>query len=172
MIDIRRFASMGENPLDNLETSYWPDPAAQCDSLGEEWAEALRLNRQQCAELVILLRQHLQMEVSEAASKLIIPVLTYIMEPRGNKVLRYYAFLMAAGDISVTLSNSYTEIAKRIGVTKAALSKAVIEIQKKFNIKGYNDFQKSDDAREAARQAANQSWKHRHQIDEQRLNND
>jgi len=33
MIDIRRFASMGENPLDKLETSYRPDMAGQIDGL-------------------------------------------------------------------------------------------------------------------------------------------
>ena len=172
MIDIRRFASMGENPLDNLETSYRPDIAAQCDSIGEEWAEALALNRKQCAELVILLRDHLQVDVKEAASKMVIPVLTYIMEPRGNKVLRYYAFLMAAGDTSVTLANSYEDIAKRIKVTRAALSKAVFEAQEKFGLEGHNNFQKSDQARESARISANESWKYRHQIDEQRINND
>lgn len=98
MIDIRRFASMGENPLDKLETSYRPDMAGQIDGLGHEWAEALRLNREQCAKLILLMRQHSRFESAELAARMMIPVLMYLNEPRGNKTLRYYAFLLAAGE--------------------------------------------------------------------------
>jgi hypothetical protein len=162
MIDIRRFASMGENPLDKLETSYRPDMAGEIDSLGHEWAEALRLNREQCAKLILLMRKHTEFESAELAARMMIPVLTWLNEPRGNKTLRYYAFLLAAGETSLTLSGSYSELARKIGVTRAALSKAVMQVQSYFQFKGLNDFQKSEGARESSRLAAHRSWDKRH----------
>ena len=158
MIDIRRFTAMGENPLDKLETSYRPDMAGEIDCLGHEWAEALRLNREQCAKLILLMREHFKFESAELAARMMIPVLTYLNEPRGNKTLRYYAFLLAAGETSLTLSDSYSDLARKIGVTRAALSKAVIEIQTRFEFEGLNDFQKSENSRESARIAAHRSW--------------
>jgi len=166
VIDIRRFASMGENPLDKLETSYRPDMAGEIDTKAEEWAEALRLNREQCAKLILLMREHTQHESAEVAARMLIPVVTYLNEPRGNKTLRYYAFLLAAGDTSITLANSYSELARRIGVTRAALSKAVIEMQEKLGLQGRNNFQKSEQARESSREAAYSSWQKRHELEE------
>jgi hypothetical protein len=161
MIDIRRFASMGENPLDKLETSYRPDMAGEIDTKAEEWAEALRLNREQCGQLILLMREHTKHESAEVAAKMLIPIVTYLNEPRGNKTLRYYAFLLAAGETSIGLIHSYSDLARKIGVTRAALSKAVIEMQEKLNLPGHNSFQKSDQARESSRQAAHRSWQKR-----------
>jgi hypothetical protein len=93
-------------------------------------------------------------ESRELASRMLIPILTYLNEPRGNKTLRYYAFLLAAGDTSITLAHSYSDLARKIGVTRAALSKAVIEMQQRIGITGHNNFQKSDQARESSRAAA------------------
>jgi hypothetical protein len=162
MIDIRRFASMGENPLDKLETSYKPDMAGEIDTLADEWADELDLAEWQHKALVLLMAEYQMREAREAASKMLIPILTYLNEPRGNKTLRYYAFLLAAGDTSITLAHSYSELARKIGVTRAALSKAVIEMQDKLGLKGHNNFQKSDAARESSRKAAHRSWTKRH----------
>jgi hypothetical protein len=41
MIDIRRFAAMGENPLDKLETAYKPDMADSVDTLADECGAAI-----------------------------------------------------------------------------------------------------------------------------------
>jgi hypothetical protein len=163
MIDIRRFASMGENPLDKLETSYKPDMAGEIDTLADEWADELDLEEWQHKALVLLMAEYQMREAREAASKMLIPILTYLNEPRGNKTLRYYAFLLAAGDTSITLAHSYSELARKIGVTRAALSKAVIEMQDKLGLKGHNNFQKSDAARESSRKAAHRSWTKRHE---------
>jgi hypothetical protein len=163
MIDIRRFASMGENPLDKLETSYRPDMAGEIDTLADEWADKLDLAEWQHKALVLLMAEYQMREAREAASKMLIPILTYLNEPRGNKTLRYYAFLLAAGDTSITLAHSYSELARKIGVTRAALSKAVIEMQDKLGLKGHNNFQKSDAARESSRKAAHRSWTKRHE---------
>jgi hypothetical protein len=163
MIDIRRFASMGENPLDKLETSYRPDMAGEIDTLADEWADELDLAEWQHKALVLLMAEYQMREAREAASKMLIPILTYLNEPRGNKTLRYYAFLLAAGDTSITLAHSYSELARKIGVTRAALSKAVIEMQDKLGLKGHNNFQKSDAARESSRKAAHRSWTKRHE---------
>jgi len=76
--------------------------------------------------------------------------------------LRYYAFLLAAGDTSITLVHSYSELARKIGVTRAALSKAVIEMQEKLGLTAHNNFQKSNEARESSRKAARRSWTKRH----------
>jgi hypothetical protein len=166
MIDIRRFASMGENPLDKLETSYKPDMAGEIDTLADEWADQLDLAEWQHQALVLLMAEYQMREAREAASKMLIPILTYLNEPRGNKTLRYYAFLLAAGDTSITLAHSYSELARKIGVTRAALSKAVIEMQEKLGLKGHNNFQKSDAARESSRKAAHRSWQKRHNEEE------
>jgi hypothetical protein len=163
MIDIRRFASMGENPLDKLETSYKPDMAGEIDTLADEWADELDLAEWQHKALVLLMAEYQMREAREAASKMLIPILTYLNEPRGNKTLRYYAFLLAAGDTSITLAHSYSELARKIGVTRAALSKAVIEMQDKLGLKGHNNFQKSEAARESSRKAAHRSWTKRHE---------
>ena len=162
MIDIRRFTAMGENPLDKLETSYKPDMAGEIDTLADEWADELDLAEWQHKALVLLMAEYQMREAREAASKMLIPILTYLNEPRGNKTLRYYAFLLAAGDTSITLAHSYSELARKIGVTRAALSKAVIEMQDKLGLKGHNNFQKSDAARESSRKAAHRSWTKRH----------
>ena len=154
MIDIRRFASMGENPLDKLETSYKPDMAGAVDTLADEWAEELDLEQWQHKTLVLLMAEYQMRESRELASRMLIPVLTYLNEARGNKTLRYYAFLLAAGDTSITLAHSYSELARKIGVTRAALSKAVIEMQFKLGLTAHNNFQKSDQARESSRAAA------------------
>jgi len=163
MIDIRRFTAMGENPLDKLETSYRPDMAGEIDTLADEWADELDLAEWQHKALVLLMAEYQMREAREAASKMLIPILTYLNEPRGNKTLRYYAFLLAAGDTSITLAHSYSELARKIGVTRAALSKAVIEMQDKLGLKGHNNFQKSDAARESSRKAAHRSWTKRHE---------
>jgi hypothetical protein len=163
MIDIRRFTAMGENPLDKLETSYKPDMAGEIDTLADEWADELDLAEWQHKALVLLMAEYQMREAREAASKMLIPILTYLNEPRGNKTLRYYAFLLAAGDTSITLAHSYSELARKIGVTRAALSKAVIEMQDKLGLKGHNNFQKSDAARESSRKAAHRSWTKRHE---------
>jgi hypothetical protein len=154
MIDIRRFASMGENPLDKLETSYRPDMAGEMDTLAQEWAEKLDLAAWQCEALTLMLAEYHLMESRETASRMLIPIITYLNEARGNKTLRYYAFLLAAGDTSITLAHSYSELARKIGVTRAALSKAVIEMQTKLGLTAHNNFQKSDQARESSRAAA------------------
>jgi hypothetical protein len=166
MIDIRRFASMGENPLDKLETSYKPDMAGEIDTLADEWADELDLAEWQHQALILLMAEYQLREARETASKMLIPILTYLNEPRGNKTLRYYAFLLAAGDTSITLAHSYSELARKIGVTRAALSKAVIEMQEKLGLKGHNNFQKSDAARESSRKAAHRSWQKRHNEEE------
>jgi hypothetical protein len=163
MIDIRRFAAMGENPLDKLETAYRPDMAGVLDTLADEWAEELELEQWQHKSLVILMAEYQMRESRELASRMLIPILTYLNEPRGNKTLRYYAFLLAAGDTSITLAHSYSELARKIGVTRAALSKAVIEMQERLGITGHNGFQKSDQARESSRAAAHRSWVKRHE---------
>jgi hypothetical protein len=163
MIDIRRFASMGENPLDKLETSYKPDMAGEIDTLAQQWAEELDLAAWQVEALTLMLAEYHLRESRETASRMLIPVLAYLNEAKGNKTLRYYAFLMAAGDTSITVAHSYSELARMIGVTRAALSKEVINIQKKFRIKGHNNFQKSDEARESSRKAAHRSWTKRHE---------
>lgn len=163
MIDIRRTAALGENPLDRLETSYRPNMADACDTKAEEWAEVLRLNREQLGQLVLLMRDNMQAESAELASKMLIPVVTYLNEAKGNKTLRYYAFLLAAGDTSVTLGRSYAELARRIGVTRAALSQAVIKMQEMLGFTAHNNFQKSEAARESSRKAAIRSWKQRHE---------
>ena len=163
MIDIRRFASMGENPLDKLETSYRPDMAGELDSMADDWAEQLDLEAWQHKALVLLMAEYQMRESRELASRMLIPILTYLNEPRGNKTLRYYAFLLAAGDTSITLAHSYSELARKIGVTRAALSKAVIEMQERLGIQGHNNFQKSDQARESSRKAAHRSWVKRHE---------
>lgn len=162
MIDIRRFAAMGENPLDKLETAYRPDMAGVVDTLADEWAEELELEQWQHKALVMLMAEYQMRESRELASRMLIPILTYLNEPRGNKTLRYYAFLLAAGDTSITLAHSYSELARKIGVTRAALSKAVIEMQERLGITGHNGFQKSDQARESSRAAAHRSWVKRH----------
>jgi len=162
MIDIRRFAAMGENPLDKLETSYKPDMAGEIDTLAQEWAEKLDLAAWQCEALTLMLAEYHLMESRETASRMLIPIITYLNEARGNKTLRYYAFLLAAGDTSITLAHSYSELARKIGVTRAALSKAVIEMQEKLGLTAHNGFQKSEQARESSRKAAHGSWKKRH----------
>ena len=163
MIDIRRWTSMGENPLDKLETSYRPDMAGELDTLAQEWSEELDLVAWQMEALALLLGEYHLRESRETASKMLIPIITYLNEPRGNKTLRYYAFLLAAGDTSITLANSYSELARKIGVTRAALSKAVMEMQEKLGLKGHNNFQKSERARESSRKAAHLSWQKRHE---------
>ena len=162
MIDIRRFAAMGENPLDKLETAYRPDMAGVVDTLADEWAEELELEQWQHKALVILMAEYQMRESRELASRMLIPIITYLNEARGNKTLRYYAFLLAAGDTSITLAHSYSELARKIGVTRAALSKAVIEMQDKLGLTAHNGFQKSEQARESSRKAAHGSWKKRH----------
>jgi hypothetical protein len=162
MIDIRRFASMGENPLDKLETSYRPDMAGEIDTMAQEWAENLDLMAWQVEALTALLAEYHLRESRETASRMLIPLITYLNEAKGNKTLRYYAFLLAAGDTSITLAHSYSELARKIGVTRAALSKAVIEMQEKLGMKAHNNFQKSEQARESSRKAAHRSWEKRH----------
>lgn len=162
MIDIRRFAAMGENPLDKLETSYKPDMAGEIDTLAQEWAEKLDLAAWQCEALTLMLAEYHLMESRETASRMLIPIITYLNEARGNKTLRYYAFLLAAGDTSITLAHSYSELARKIGVTRAALSKAVMEMQEKLGLTAHNGFQKSEQARESSRAAAHRSWVKRH----------
>ena len=163
MIDIRRFASMGENPLDKLETSYRPDMAGEIDTLAEEWAEELDLAGWQVEALGLMLAEYHLRESRETASRMLIPIVTYLNEAKGNKTLRYYAFLLAAGDTSITLAHSYSELARKIGVTRAALSKAVIEMQEKLGLTAHNNFQKSSEARESSRKAAHRSWTKRHE---------
>jgi hypothetical protein len=162
MIDIRRFTAMGENPLDKLETSYRPDMAGEIDTLAQEWAEQLDLAAWQVEALTLMLAEYHLRESRETASRMLIPVISYLNEARGNKTLRYYAFLLAAGDTSITLAHSYSELARKIGVTRAALSKAVIEMQEKLGLTAHNNFQKSDQARESSRKAAHRSWTKRH----------
>jgi biotin operon repressor len=109
----------------------------------------------------MLAEYHLR-ESRETASRMLIPVISYLNEAKGNKTLRYYAFLLAAGDTSITLAHSYSELARKIGVTRAALSKAVIEMQEKLGLTAHNNFQKSEQARESSRKAARRSWTKRH----------
>lgn len=163
MIDIRRFASMGENPLDKLETSYKPDMAVEIDTMAQEWAEKLDLAAWQVEALTLMLAEYHLRESRETASRMLIPIITYLNEARGNKTLRYYAFLLAAGDTFITLAHSYSELARKIGVTRAALSKAVIEMQEKLGLTAHNGFQKSEQARESSRKAAHRSWTKRHE---------
>jgi hypothetical protein len=158
MIDIRRFASMGENPLDKLETSHRPDMAGEIDTLAQEWAEDLDLVAWQVEALGLMLAEYHLRESRETASRMLIPIVTYLNEAKGNKTLRYYAFLLAAGDTSITLAHSYSELARKIGVTRAALSKAVIEMQGQLGLTAHNGFQKSEQARESSRKAAHRSW--------------
>jgi hypothetical protein len=158
MIDIRRFTAMGENPLDKLETSQRPDMSAYMDTLAMEWAEELDLCAWQVEALTLMLAEYHLRESRDTASKMLIPIIMYLNEAKGNKTLRYYAFLLAAGDTSITVAHSYSDLARKIGVTRAALSKAVIEMQIKLGLTGHNEFQKSDQARESSRKAAHRSW--------------
>jgi len=161
MIDIRRFTAMGENPLDKLETSHRPDMAGEIDTLAQEWAEDLDLVAWQVEALALMLAEYHLRESRETASRMLIPIVTYLNEAKGNKTLRYYAFLLAAGDTSITLAHSYSELARKIGVTRAALSKAVIEMQGQLGLTAHNGFQKSEQARESSRKAAHRSWSKR-----------
>jgi hypothetical protein len=52
-------------------------------------------------------------------------------------------------------------LARKIGVTRAALSKAVIEMQAQLGLTAHNGFQKSEQARESSRKAAHRSWNKR-----------
>jgi hypothetical protein len=155
-------SAFGTNPLDKIETSYQPDMANELDTLADEWAEALELEEWQHRALSMLMAEHQLRESRETASKMLIPIITYLNEARGNKTLRYYAFLLAAGDTSITLAHSYSELARKIGVTRAALSRSVMEMQEKLGLSGHNGFQKSEQARESSRRAAHLSWKKRH----------
>jgi hypothetical protein len=97
----------------------------------------------QVEALTLMLAEYHLRESRETASRMLIPLITYLNEAKGNKTLRYYAFLLAAGDTQHHPGALYSELARKIGVTRAALSKAVIEMQGQLGLTAHNGFQKS-----------------------------
>jgi hypothetical protein len=168
-VDTARFAMPSENPLERMAAAYVPDMAGELDTPADELAEQLHLNREQHALLCQRLRELTPTNNSATddyairlAAQKLAEVVSYIFDGRGNVRLRYHALCLAAGMPGAAMNcSSYTELAKKLKCTRAAISGSVIKLQQRLGLEMRNPFQKTFEARESSRLAALRSWQHR-----------
>ena len=159
MIDMKRAAMLGGDPADRKEASYWPTHEDHAEDIwADEWLAMCRKDDVSvCPEAVA----HGKTAVSRAIAQVdkdahrlaqreaIVRFLQQSREMKQYAELPYFvACWQAAFELEDTEQDeSQTAIAKQFGVTRAAVSKRVIEIRKAANPQTIARSQKSIAAR-------------------------
>lgn len=145
MIDTKRAAMLGGDPADRKEASYWPEYEDRCEDLwADEWLELCRKdNVSVCPQavthgktaVVAALKRTDKDAHRLAQREAIVRFLQQAREVSQCPDLQYFvACWMAAFEMEdKDEDRTQTAIAKQFNVTRAAVSKRVVEIRKAAN---------------------------------------
>lgn len=145
MIDMKKAASMGGDPADRKEASYWPEHYdAPEDIFLERLSELARASGQSIPALLVKIAAQAFCEtcnqtdndgVRNAQREAIVQFLQQAREASSCPDLQYFvACWQAAFELEDRDEDrTQTTIAKQFNVTRAAVSKRVVEIRKAAN---------------------------------------
>ncbi len=141
---------------------FTPDLAESLDSIADQWAEETKgMNAAQAARWCA--KKHEELSKGEQQTDSAIKLLRIVGEliAPGNIALRIECLAIASNLSALNGIKSQTEVAKKHGVTRAAVSKNVIKWQSLLNLPK-SPFQKTEKARESYRKVATEKhWRKR-----------
>lgn len=159
MIDIRRAQMLGGDPAERKEASYWPEHAERPEDVwADDWLEMCRKDDVRvCPEAVSLGKKAFVAAAADtdtdnqrlAQREAIVRFLQQAREVSSCPDLQYFvACWQAAFELEdKDEDKTQTAIAKQFNVTRAAVSKRVVEIRKAANPQTIARSQKSIAAR-------------------------
>lgn len=159
MIDMKRAQMLGGDPADRKEASYWPTHEDRPeDTWADEWLEMCRKDDVSVCPEAVTLGKLALVQVLESADKdahrlaqreAIVRFLQQAREVSQCPDLQYFvACWQAAFELEDRDEDkTQTAIAKQFSVTRAAVSKRVVEIRKAANPNTIARSQKSLEAR-------------------------
>jgi hypothetical protein len=157
MIDIKLAQSMGGDPADRKEASYWPTHEDRPEDVwADEWLEMCRRAEVKvCPDAVThgkaafasVLQKTDNDQIRAAKREAVVELLRQISDMKNCPIekLQYRADILLAG---FELSDlSATDIGKKHNMTRAAPSKQIVELRKRANPNTISRSQKSIESR-------------------------
>lgn len=159
MIDTKRAQMLGGDPADRKEASYWPEYEDNTEDLwADEWLELCRKdNVSVCPQAVthgktavVAALKRTDKDAHRLAQRE--AIVRFLQQSREMKQYAELPYFVACWQCAFELEDSQqdesqTAIAKQFGVTRAAVSKRVVEIRKAANPQTIARSQKSIAAR-------------------------
>lgn len=159
MIDMKKAAMLGGDPADRKEASYWPEYEDRCEDLwADEWLELCRKDSVTvCPQAVthgktavVSALKRSDKDAHRLAQRE--AIVRFLQQSREMKQYAELPYFVACWQCAFELEDSeqdesQTAIAKQFGVTRAAVSKRVVEIRKAANPQTIARSQKSIAAR-------------------------
>lgn len=159
MIDIKRAQMLGGDPADRPDASYWPTHKERPEDIwADEWLEMCRKDDVRvCPDAVSLGKKAFVAAIGETDNDTLRlaqreAIVRFLQQSREMKQYAELPYFVACWQCAFELEDSQqdesqTAIAKQFGVTRAAVSKRVVEIRKAANPQTIARSQKSIAAR-------------------------
>lgn len=159
MIDMRKAQMLGGDPADRPESSYWPEHKERPEDIwADDWLEMCRKDEVRvCPEAVMLGKKAFVAAIGETDTDTVRlaqreAIVRFLQQSREMKQYAELPYFVACWQCAFELEDSQqdesqTAIAKQFGVTRAAVSKRVVEIRKAANPQTIARSQKSIAAR-------------------------
>lgn len=159
MIDMKKAAMLGGDPADRPESSYWPTHKERPEDIwADEWlAMCQKDDVRVCPEAVAKGKQAFVAALGETDTDAVRlaqreAIVRFLQQSREMKQYAELPYFVACWQCAFELEDSeqdesQTAIAKQFGVTRAAVSKRVVEIRKAANPQTIARSQKSIAAR-------------------------
>lgn len=159
MIDMRKAQMLGGDPADRPESSYWPEHKERPEDVwADEWLEMCRKDEVRvCPQAVTLGKKAFVAAIGETDTDTVRlaqreAIVRFLQQSREMKQYAELPYFVACWQCAFELEDSeqdesQTAIAKQFGVTRAAVSKRVVEIRKAANPQTIARSQKSIAAR-------------------------
>lgn len=159
MIDMKKAAMLGGDPADRPDASYWPTHKERPEDIwADEWLEMCRKDDVRvCPEAATLGKKAFVAVIGETDTDTVRvaqreAIVRFLQQSREMKQYAELPYFVACWQCAFELEDSeqdesQTAIAKQFGVTRAAVSKRVVEIRKAANPQTIARSQKSIAAR-------------------------
>lgn len=159
MIDIKRAQMLGGDPADRKEASYWPEHQDRPEDVwADDWLEMCRAAEVAvCSEAAALGKKAFVAAIGETDNDAVRQaqreaIVRFLQQSREMKQYAELPYFVACWQCAFELEDSeqdesQTAIARQFGVTRAAVSKRVVEIRKAANPQTIARSQKSIAAR-------------------------
>lgn len=145
MIDMKRAQMLGGDPADRPEASYWPEHKERPEDVwADEWLEMCRKDEVRvCPEAATLGKKAFVAAIGDTDTDTVRQaqreaIVRFLQQSREMKQYAELPYFVACWQCAFELEDSeqdesQTAIAKQFGVTRAAVSKRVVEIRKAAN---------------------------------------
>lgn len=145
MIDMKRAQMLGGDPADRPESSYWPTHKERPEDVwADDWLDMCRAAEVRvCPEAAALGKKAFVAAIGETDTDAVRQaqreaIVRFLQQSREMKQYAELPYFVACWQCAFELEDSeqdesQTAIAKQFGVTRAAVSKRVVEIRKAAN---------------------------------------